>query len=398
MVARAQSSDFAIFMRKIGYSVGLEKTLSRLGDFARLYGSRDTLSLGDIKRLLHSEAPHGWGLKAQNEHILDFFRSLDVVTVRGGDIGILELGEALGILWNLQDEHAFQNTLRFLFAHALVVADGDIFLNALAARFDEVEFAKAASRLIEHKWSVLELVFHTPQQRALIYKAINIEVQENNPGSRGHAGSRVGPLGNRLAKKAGPLAAGDVARPEIHISSNYLAKALGRRRAWAISLGLFSDETGMTPLGENFLNRLVAVGFCGPNCMATWPLSHELAVPLFMSLPLPDDVPRLSSWDLLLAVGRGMALLGDQLREASPKEMDQLLTVMKTFHSLNLSKAMVRNELAIRIAYRCLLALSIGDEAVPDYPHMIDDEQLRPSPRIIARASRVAELALSGGR
>jgi hypothetical protein len=100
----------------------------------------------------------------------------------------------------------------------------------------------------------------------------------------------------------------------------------------------------------------------------------------------------------MVAVGRGMNLLGDELREARFQDMEDLLKIIQTFHSLNLSKAMVRNELPVRVAYRCLLSLSIGKANVPDYPSMIGDEQFTPSPRVIARPSRVAELALSERR
>ncbi len=76
MVDRVPSKEFSVFIRKIGYSVGLEHTLERLNDFARLYGCQDTLSYADISRLLHSPKPDGWGLDRNNEHILDVLRSL----------------------------------------------------------------------------------------------------------------------------------------------------------------------------------------------------------------------------------------------------------------------------------------------------------------------------------
>lgn len=398
MVARAQSSDFAIFMRKIGYSVGLEHTVARVADFARLYGQQDTLTIGDIKRLLHSDPPHGWGLKPQNEHILDFFRSIELLTVRGGDVGVLELGEALGVLWKLQEEEQFQITLRLLLTHALVLADGDIFLNALAVQFDEREFAGAISRLVEFKWSTLEQVFQTTQQRAAIYKAVNIEIQENNPGSRGHAGNRVGPLDGGVSARSGPLSMGDVARPDIQISPNYLTKTLGRRRAWATTLGLATEQGALTLLGQRLLDTLSAAGYAGPSCMATWPLTHELAVPLFTATRLPSTIPRLSSWNFMVIIGRGMNCLGDGMRVAGEREMDQLLRVMRAYRSLNLSKSIVRNEVPVRVAYRALLGFSVCQPDLPDYPAMIQQEQSAPSPRVIARTSRIAEIALSEAR
>lgn len=397
MVARAQSSDFAIFMRKIGYSVGLEQTLSRLDDFARLYAGQDILTLGDIKRLLHAPKPQGWNLEPQNEHILDFFRAIEVISVRGGDVGVLELGEALGIACRLQDEVAFAASLRFFLAHALVLADGDIFLNALASQFDQIEFERSMTRLIEYKWTVLESTFLTTQQRAAIYRSVTIEMQDNNPGSRGKAGSQVGPLASGRAARVGPLG-GEGGRPEIRISPNYLAKVLGRRRSWAVSLGLCDGEGALSTIGHRLISNLASAGYAGPSCMATWPLAHELATPLFTTVRLPAAVPKATSWDFMVLIGRGLGLLADEWREAGEGERQKLIEVLRCFHQLNTSKSIIRNEVPVRVAYRCLLGMAIGGDAVPDYPALLQHEQAVPTPRFIARTSRLAEFALSEGR
>lgn len=398
MVARAQSSDFAIFMRKIGYSVGLEHTLVRLGDFARVYGGSETITFGDVKRLLHASPPEGWGLQPQNEHILDFLRSIEVLSVRGADIGILELGEALGILWKTMPKHAFSEALRLLLTHQLVLADGDVFLNALAVQFEEEAFTAAIGRMLEHKWSILEQTFQSAQQRAAIYKAVNIEVQDSNPGSRGLAGARIGPLRAIPIARPGPLSVASASRPPIRISPNYATKTLGRRRAWATSLGLAHESGAPTVAGEGLLRTLASAGYASQACMSTWPLAHELDIPLFTAMRLPPHIPVRSSWDIMVLVGQGLGLLGAGLRACEQADMDALLAVIRTFHSLNQSRSIVRNELPVRVAYRCLLAQSIGEPQVPDYPAGIRLEQELPSPRVIARRSRVAELALSEPR
>jgi hypothetical protein len=386
-------------MRKIGYSVGLEHTLSRVADFARIYGDRESLTIGDVKRLLHATPPEGWGLQPQNEHILDFLRSIEVVSVRGGEVGVLELGEALGILWRSKSEVRFPEALRFLLTHALIIADGDIFLNALSTHFDEAAFASAVARLLEHKWSVLERVFQSQQQRAAIYRTVNIEVQDNNPGSRGLGGTKTGPLLTTASTRVGgPLSQGHAARPTVRISPNYMAKTLGRRRAWATSLGLSNADGTPTSDGERLLRTLATAGFAGPSCMATWPLSHELAVPLFTSTRLPPEIPALSSWDFLVLVGRGLGMLGNGSRQCGQADMDALRRVIRTFHSLNQSRSIVRNEVPARVAYRCLLAGAIGQRDVPDFPTRISEEQGLASPQVIARSSRLAELALSEPR
>lgn len=393
MVAKVRSNDFAIFMRKIGYSVGLEHTRARLRDFARLYGSQDTLGVGDIKRLLHLPAPDGWNLQPQNEHILDFLRSLSVVSVKGPEVSVLELGEALGISWRLQCGDGFENALDFLLAHAIVIADGDVFLNALACEFDEIQFAAAATRLIEFKWDILEQAFKTAQQRAAIYRAVTIEAQESNPGSRGHV-SPGGPLMGPDVRRGGPLGQ-DQGRPDIKISGHYLAKALGRRKAWAASLGLCDTAGYTTSRGRQLLDGLAAAGYAGPSCMATWPLTHELASPMFAGMSFPSIVPRLSSWDFLVLVGRSMGLLPIDGRAGMDTDLAAMVRIIRTYRSLNQTRSLVRNEVPVRVAFRCALGLEIGSPAVPDYPALLSDEQRQASPRVIARPSTVAELALS---
>jgi hypothetical protein len=400
MADRVLSNEFSIFIRKIGYSVGLEHTLDRIRDFANLYGRQDTLSYADINRLLHEG---GWGLKSNNEHILDVLRSLEIVSVRKGEVGVLESGEALGILKRLEmngvfDE--FEAALRFIFAYALVRADGDIFLNALAACFDPNEFAARISRMIEHKWSVLEGRFRSKHHRSAIYRAVNIDVQENNPGSRGRSISLRMPLdASRLAPKRGSLNI-DASRPDFRISEPYLTKALPRRKAWALSLGLAESGGSQTTGGRNFLEAFCKAGFGGPSCVAIWPLTHELTTPTFANLRLPADVPIVSSWDFFRLVGHALDLLPSTVvaydKDEHEHGIQTLRHLARVYRSLNQSKSIMRVELPLRVAYRCVLSLSIGKKSVLPYPKIIEREQERHSPRVMARPSRVAELALSG--
>jgi hypothetical protein len=392
MVDIVPSKEFSIFMRKIGYSVGLEHTLDRLKDFARLYGDQDSLSYADINRLLHGAKPNGWALSS--EHILDVMRSLGIVDVRRGEVTVLEAGEALGVLRRMQgDGEAFGSSVDFVFAHSLALADGDVFFNALASCFDPGEFARRILRMIEFKWSVLEGRFTSPQHRIAIYNAINIEAQENNPGSRGKGKLDALPDPSRLRQSRGALAP-IVRRPEPKVSEPYLSKALPRRKAWAVSLGLASADGVPTAAGERLLRTLTQAGYCGPSCVATWPLRHEVLHPVFFALG-DAGPPVLDSWSFMVLIGRGMGLLGTHDSLGSSTEISTLQTIFQTYRALNGSKSIVRRELPGRVAYRCALGLSIGQDSVANYPQLISDEQKTPSPRIVSRESRVAELALS---
>jgi hypothetical protein len=398
MPAIARSSEFGLFVRKIGFSVGLEYTLDRMRDFAILYASKEILSYGDINRLLHLPKPAGWGLELTNEHVLEVFRSLEILSVSKGEVNVLEVGEALGILRKLQNDETFEKSLRFLFAHALVRADGDIFLNALAACFDPVDFRARATRMLEFKWSILEGVFSAPSTRTAIYQAVNIEAQTNNPGSRGHGIGGRSAIENQsaLTRKTGPLRQ-HADRPEPFISDAYLRKALPRRKSWARSLDLIDEFDNQTELGRRFLNVLGAGGLGAPGCLIVWPLTSDLTSPAFSKMALSGQ-KIMSSWDFLILIGQAMSYLGQEQAIAKANQssaIDLLIEFLTAFRSLNHSKRILRRELPGRVAYRCALAWNIGKKQFSPYPAIIANEQLKATPRIVARPSRYAELALS---
>src|SRR5438045_1364569 len=119
MAAIAQSEQFHVFMRKIGYSVGLENTFARLLDLTNLYVANGQVTISDWQKLV-SET---WGLKT--DHIADVFSSLDVIhrSRRGIDIG--STLDMLGVLRldYKTDESAFTEASKYIFALALVQFD-----------------------------------------------------------------------------------------------------------------------------------------------------------------------------------------------------------------------------------------------------------------------------------
>jgi hypothetical protein len=395
MVEKARSNIFSIFMRKIGYSVGLENTLERVYDFANLYGCNDTISYGDITRLLHAEKPAGWGLDKKNEHILDLFKALGVVEVKRGEVSILELGDALGILRRLVvNDDDFLICCKVLLTHSLILADGDIFLNAIASAFDPVEFKRLITAQIEYKWSALENNFSSAAHRAAFYAAVNVESQPTNPGSKGKGLSSAPDLMRLKAFRGGSLLT-KAGRPDISIPDSYLLKVLPRRKAWAHSLGLVDDAGRETLQAASMMQTLIRAGFAGPNCMAIWPLDHELRNPTFFSID-PISFPRLSSWELIVLIGRGLGIMPPKYDEVSNDvQIDLLKKFVHHFKSLNQTKSIIRTELPVRVAYRCFLGLSAIGCKVGNLPEIIISEQEKSTPGVIARPSGLAEMALS---
>jgi hypothetical protein len=397
MVAKAHFNPFAVFIRKIGYSVGLEATLERLDDFAKIYAAKEQFKYSDLNNLLHSEKPVGWGLK--NEHIIDVLKSLDVLSLHAGEVNILEIGDTLGILRRMQslDCFSFSNSLKFLFTETLIRADGDIFLNALAASFDPDEFTERLKSLLEYKWSILGELFKSPQQRSAIYQSVNIEVQENNKGSRGEPFNKLASMNNPFNQKHNLLQPFSF-QPIPRISSAYLKKALPRRKAWAVSLGLANEDGNSTKLGQLLLSKLSSIHFTGPGCMSVWPLKHELSSPNFIGLKFPPTVKILTTWEYLLVIGQAYGFIKQNAiytEQEHDKIINLILEIKKTYHSLNINKSMVRTELPGRIALRCALCMSTPFNGVPNILEILEVEQKKPRPRITLRQSKVAEFALS---
>jgi hypothetical protein len=391
MVDKVRSNPFSIFIKKIGYSVGLEATLERLKDFANLYGAKATFSYADLKQLMHCPKPSGWDLK--NEHIVDVLKSLNILFVRSSDVTILETGEALGILRQLQqDEKSFDKSLRFLFLESLIRADGDIFLNALISSFSPEAFESHISQMLNYKWTILEKHFVTPAKRSAIYQAVTIELQENNSGSKGTIFS------NKNKKSPFDIREGinnlTAERPSIIISESYKKKALPRRKAWAISLGLAEEDGSLTEFGQSFVQALANKGFGGQGCMCVWPLKHELSSPEFISTKISEAINPLDTWNYLQIIADASGLYKGKLIEDDDKAISIIQSIYSAYKSLNTSKSIVRSELPGRVALKVGICLASGD-GVPDFVKAIEKEQKNKKPRLFSRKSKTAEFALS---
>lgn len=398
MVDTALSDSFDLFMRKIGYSVGLEDTFKRLRDFSELYASVKTITFGDINRLVHNT--DCWGLK--NDHILDVLRSLNVLMVRRDDVAVLEAGDALGICRRVVEGDQFDRCLQFIFASSIIQSDGDIFLNALAARFDPGEFERALVAMVEHKRNVLEKSFKSPAHRKLMYDAINIEAQVTNPGSRGGvriSGNKQGGPLLGIGRK-GPfenLTPGYTKRPNVEISGDYIRKTLPKRKGWAISLGLATSDGQITDGGERLLMRFKNAGFSGPNAMAMWPLASEVNRTRFARVEY--DAPKISAWDFYLLVDDALGVskgAASYSANAHEEAIVQLSRIFSEYRNLNHAKRMIRNQLPIRIAFMAEVALARGlNRPTLPLPEVVQKEQDVYNPRVLERRSRLAEATLA---
>ncbi len=348
MAAIVQSDPYGFFIRKIGYSVGLESTFSRVLDVVKLYVSKKEISTSAWEELVHSEA--GWGLR--NEHIADFFRSIDVIFRRKGEVLALPCLDALALAYvELNDERKFQNALRLILGSHLVLADGDIFLNFLAGAFLRDRVEPLLKLMIKAKRAALSKVTRTPQILEKILRTISIDVQATNVGGASSKQVLSDQIRRDALKPRTESLSQRIDPNRIDISEDYFRKVTGRRKDWAKSMELCLDDGSLTTKGKRFLESFEKFGLVvEDSAFAYWPFSSELEKVALS--PKQLGIPDLHLWGHLLSMRNGLALDvdGEEVQEETTEEVLRLLRRMSsTYQTLSPKRHMLRREVPIGV-------------------------------------------------
>lgn len=395
MAAIVHSDPYGVFLRKVGYSAGLEKTAERVEELTAQYLLDRDLTLASWNELVTVK----WGRdKSAEKHFGDFFCALRLVQRTSGDVLVLENLDAMAICTELlEDEEQRRIAREFLLLWAILVNDGEIFVNLLLAGFEEQQIkVKLSSMMLRKRAQLMNyLGGKAPVQR--INRIITIERQEKNKGSAGVGQSvaslrRTEPL---QPERTAVLAPND--SEEIEFSGDYFRKVPPRRRDWANSLGLWDDKKGITERGRNFLEALRMAGYIDEQeCFTYWPMDFELVRSGFRSDLFGDNTKNL--WTC--AVEFGSAYAG--LREAqnaggdANEAVDLIGKMMTVFRSLHARKSMLRRELPITVAYPAAVALACAQtRLVSNLPAAISYEQKGERRRVALRQSRNTGGALS---
>jgi len=380
MTIGGDSAQYQIFMRKIGYSVGLEHTFDRITDLCDLYIAEGQITLALWQDLVHKR----WGLKKDN--IGDFFSALGLISRSRTKVDVLSGLDMCAIARTIDDERV---ALKAAIILLIIEHDGEIFLNALASDFRSDDFVIRLTRLISYKRRVLFDIYRAPEIQAQLAKIVGIERQASNIGGAGRAQSlseqrRSAPLAKRTESLRGPVI------PQVEISDDYLRKVLPRRRDWAMSLGLYSPVDGDVSTGGRLLGYLGQLGLViedGP--VVLWPFSHEIS--RFRINPTQFEGRVIDYWDLaraaLLACGGELSESG----EDADREflIDMCRSQLEKFRNLNRPKAMLRRELPLTIGYLTLGAgFHLAGRRIPPIPKLIAEEQQRPDSPLEIRSSR----------
>jgi len=399
MAAIVPDDPYQCLMRKIGYSVGLENLLERVRALTDLYVAQRRLSYAAFQQLVETS----YARPGATQDFADFYGQLHLLQVAWKTAYPLYTLDALSILRRFlaNDEALFGSASKVVLLHAVLEADGDIFLNALAAEFDPMKFKALAEDMIIKKWQSMKEVGQSRAFLRRVHEIINIKSQPSNRGNRRREslegeskfGKRTEPL-ELSQKRTKPLA--DELDNTIVISDDVLKKIPRTRKAWAKDFGLFG-ESSITEKGKNLLsvldNELSLKQDSG--CYICWPYSSDLAK--IRIKPEKIGATRYAPWDLLLATAKGMENVEVKTFE-DKGDYSEIIALLKDFYRLyqkaNVERGSIRLQLPLYIAQPCLVGLfSAKCEDIPPLREIIDVEVKKE----IRRVERVAIRETEGG-
>ena len=393
MAATALSDPYTIFMRKIGYSVGLEHTLQRVEDLAALYLRTGDLTVPGWRELVRSD--EHWGLKT--EHIADVFCSLQLIQRTPGDVLVLENLDAMAIASELLADVQHRRAARtFLLLWAILVNDGEIFVNLLLADFEEERIKETLRAVLRQKRATLGKILKGRETAKRISRVITIEYQANNAGGASVARS-VAPTRTEIVRRERKKISSGSGPDDFRLSEDYFRKVPPKRKDWARTLGLWEDRVGLTARGKNFVEGLKKAGYIDARSLFTyWPMDHELVRAGFRPDLLGADTKKL--WDCLLDFAGAYA--GVRVKRICQSDADETVTLigamMGVFRNLHVRKTLLRRELPITVAYPAAVACACATQArVIDLPTAISAEQKGEKRRLALRRSRNTGGALS---
>lgn len=418
MAVIVQPDPYQALIRKMGYSVGLEKLVERVKKLVGLYVKAGTINAVAFKDLIEVD----FGRKNASEHFANFYGTLNLVRVIVRDQGGIRAGpvrasrapksleplyllDALSILRRLfeADDDKFETATKVVLSQAIVEADGDIFLNALVSDFQSDELKSKLMDMLVTKRTLLRSVMRT--QTAKIDQIINIK---NESKVAGHQPEESAPPA-RFGKRTRPLSAsrrtlqlGQEVEKEISIPADYIDKVRITRKGWAQELGWFVEQA-KSEAGTRFIEQLVnhVVSMTThEGALLFWGYASDLQ--RIRLKPSDLEAPSCESWDLLCAISS--AYQNSSAPRDAIKNADELFELLRTFHELyrsgNTTRGLIRNSLPLYVAEPALVAWCVAQgKHPPALAAMLDAEynkKVRRIQRMTIRGTAGA-LHFSGG-
>lgn len=373
-------------MRKIGYSVGLEHTLERLHDLEKLYLSSGDITPASWRDLVGGDK--GWKLKTEN--IADVFFALRFIHRTSGDILVLENLDATAISTSLLEDDKQKHAARsIVFLWSVLVNDGEMFVNLLLSGFDEKRIRENLSAMMRYKRQVLTKAMPGKDVAKRISRVVTIERQEKNRGSAGTGRSVASLKRSEPLQSTRRLDSESSIKKAVEFSDDYFRKVPPRRKDWARTLGLWSNQDGLTTRGRRFTSFLRSSGYVGDDGFFTfWPMDYELVRSGFRPNLLTGTK---TMWQALIDFADAYAGVRVKPFDRSDTDIlvDRLDGMMKIYRSLHTRKSVLRRELAITAAYPAYIASAVArKDPVIDLPEALTTEQKGERRRVNFRRSR----------
>ena len=395
MVAIIPDDPYLCLMRKIGYSVGLEYLLERVIALTDLYVEQRGLSYATFQDLILTKFKR----KQEAAHdFANFYQQLHLLQLAGQTVYPLYILETLSMLrrYLSGSEKTYMSAAKIVLIQSLLEADGDIFLNALAAEFDASRFKILGESMISKKRESIRSVIKSHALLQKIHRIIDIQSQPSNKGnprsssadSRSRFEKRTEPL-DSLQKRTAPLE--EKLHDRVDISDDVLRKIPRTRKGWAEDFSLF-EKRSITSKGRNLLNALADNLNLKQDsgCYILWPYSSNLAK--LQIKPQEIGATSLTPWELLCTVAQGVEGVRIAPYE-SEADYTEVVNLLRDFHILyqegNTERGSIRLQLPLYIAQPCVVGLfGAKSQDIPPIPEILDAEirrQVRRIEKVIIR-------------
>ena len=363
-------------LRAIGYSVGSEWLVSRVKILVDAYVHHrkiDSLIWNSlVSERFGRKAEARPGKKSAADHMADMYSSLGLLYKFGNQLFPGPALDSLSILRRdfIDDEDGFDRALKAIVCFQILERDGDIFVNCLAACFEEQATEKYLNEMLHAKRQIVADVIRTPD---LLRKVLDrVSIRNLDTSLKRATSSALTPFAKRTTPLMGTV------QVEESISNDYLKKSPARRRRWAEDIGLFASlkHARLTDRGTEFLAQISKSGLkLRKGAFAIWAYEPDL---LYLRIfPEQVGIPKLSSWDLCEIVAGTYANRSNSQIHADSlsKTLDFLVKCKDSYSKGNELKGSIRHQIPINIVYNCLLGLaSANNRQITNLPACLELE------------------------
>lgn len=368
MAAITQFDPYGVLSRKIGYSVGLEHLVRNVGLLVALYVQDRRLTYAGWSELVTSDKGFGRNAAAVT-HFANLYLALGIIRVVGREVHSLHRLDCLSILRRLlTDDSEFSSAVQFVIAIAIMESDGDIFLNALQAKFELEPASEAIRKCLETKWNEYSKVLPNKGGQARLWDQLRIKSFKVDS-----AAKKQGP---KVALRTEAI---DVAMKgirerrqdyELSVPLQYAQKALPPRKNWAADIGLITKEGILTDRGVALFRQLAAIDLVKDHTVLFWPYEHELNAIKIDGHKIGKNP--LHSWDVISAAAAAWGS-GPAMKQPSDSELAKFIVkVFKEYQAGDITKQLLRQQLPLFLLYPTYAAYCVArSESLADLPRFL---------------------------